>query len=175
MRLKFHFTKKNSAENKKSRAELLFFILSAMFWYAGHICSINTDWVLIFLLNLILENWKLRKTTSEFWQSEPENTYNTYILPFLGGFPCLQAYNLLTCDQPEPKNRFLQIKKDVISTHFDATVPLNHLPRLINAGPILLLSLQQLFYETSHCSYICGLSYLYYSGQQSLSADACWQ
>ena len=39
------------------------------------------------------------------------NTYNTCIPLILGGFPCSQAYNVLTCDQPHTKDNFLPIKK----------------------------------------------------------------
>ena len=52
------------------------------------------------------------------------NTWNTCIPPILGGFPCSQAHNLSTCDQPNPKDNFSPIKKYDILTHFDATAPL---------------------------------------------------
>ena len=52
-------------------------------------------------------------------------TYNTCIPPILGDFLCLQAYNLLTCDQPDPKDNFLPKTKYDILTHFDATASLN--------------------------------------------------
>ena len=45
--------------------------------------------------------------------------------PILGELPCLQAHNLLTLDQPDPKDKFSQIKKYDILTNFDATSPLN--------------------------------------------------
>ena len=45
--------------------------------------------------------------------------------PNFGGFPCLQAQNLLICDQPDPKDNFSPIKKYGILTHFDATAPLS--------------------------------------------------
>ena len=51
-------------------------------------------------------------------------TYNTCIPPILGGFPWSKAHNLLTCDQPDPKDNFSPIKKYEILTHFDATPPL---------------------------------------------------
>ena len=39
------------------------------------------------------------------------NTYNTCKPPILGGFPCSQAHKLLTCDQPDHKDKFSPIKK----------------------------------------------------------------
>ena len=39
------------------------------------------------------------------------NAYNTHIPPNFGGFPCLQAHNLLTYDQPDLKDKFSPIKK----------------------------------------------------------------
>ena len=84
IRLQVNITKKNSAENQKSRAELFFLIFSAIFWYASQLCSIKTDWVLLYLINLFLENWKLRNIPSTFWLNEPMNTYNTCILPIWG-------------------------------------------------------------------------------------------
>ena len=47
------------------------------------------------------------------------NAYNTYIPPILGGFPCSQAHNLLTCDQPDLKDKFSPIKKHEKVQHFD--------------------------------------------------------
>ena len=44
----------------------------------------------------------------------------------------MQAYNLLTCNRPDPKDNFLPIKKYDILTHFDATkskVSASYLPR----------------------------------------------
>ena len=35
------------------------------------------------------------------------------------GFPCSQAHNLLTCDQPDPKDNFSTIKKYEKIRHFD--------------------------------------------------------
>ena len=124
IRLQVHFTKKNSAENEKSRAELLFLIVSAMFWHQSHLWSLKPDWVLLFLMNLFMENLKRWRTPSKFWQSEPLNTYFTYTPSILRGFSCLQAHNLLKCDHPDPKDNFSPIKKKRHLTHFDATAPL---------------------------------------------------
>ena len=100
---------KNSAENEKSKAELLFLILSAMFWYASHLCSLK-NWLSYVLFNKpILE---LRKTLSKFWLSEQVNSYNTCTPPILWVLPCSQAHNLLTCDQPDHKDNFSPIKKN---------------------------------------------------------------
>ena len=61
---------KNGAENVKSRGEILFLILSAMFWYASHLCSVKTDWVLFFLINIILEKkLKAEKNALKFLRS----------------------------------------------------------------------------------------------------------
>ena len=68
---------KNRAENEKSRAELLFHIISAMFWYASHLCSIWTDWVLLFLINLF---WS--------WENRPQSfdKVNKWI-PIIHAYP----------------------------------------------------------------------------------------
>ena len=56
------------------------------------------------------------------------NTYKTCIPPILGVFPCSQAHSLLTCGQPDPKDKCSQIKKktkkDDIFTKTSATAPL---------------------------------------------------
>ena len=55
------------------------------------------------------------------------NAYNTHIPPILGGFPCWQAHNLLTCDQLDLKDKFSPIKnakKYNILTKISATAPL---------------------------------------------------
>ena len=52
---------------------------------------------------------------SKFWKSEPMNTYNTCILPILGEFPCSQARNIWTCDQPDPKYYFSPKKYDILT------------------------------------------------------------
>ena len=51
----------NSAENEKSRADFSFLILSAMFWYLSHRCSIKIDCAVVFSINLILEKLKSEK------------------------------------------------------------------------------------------------------------------
>ena len=33
------------------------------------------------------------------------------LTPAFGGFPCSQAHNPLTCDQPDPKNKLSSMKK----------------------------------------------------------------
>ena len=53
--------KKTMLKNEKSRAEFLFLILSAVFWYASYFYSLKTDWALFFLMNLILEKQKAEK------------------------------------------------------------------------------------------------------------------
>ena len=58
--LQIHFTK-NYAENEKSGAERLFLILSATFWYASRLCSMKTDWVVLFLKNINLKKLKAEK------------------------------------------------------------------------------------------------------------------
>ena len=57
------------------------------------------------------------------------NAYNTYITQILVGFPCSQAHNLLTSDQPDRKDNFSPIKKNSkkynILTQISATAPLS--------------------------------------------------
>ena len=64
-----------------------------------------------YFYDLFLENLEQWKMPSKFWQSEPLNTYFTYIPPILKRFPCSQTHNLLICDQPHPKDNFSPIKK----------------------------------------------------------------
>ena len=98
---------------KNPELSFYFFIVSAMVWYECNFCSIKTDWVLFFLINLF---WCSEKRPHKFWQSEQTNTYNTCSTPFLGGFLRSQAHNLLTCEQSDPKDDFSLIEK---IRHFD--------------------------------------------------------
>ena len=89
IRLQVHITKKKFCE-WKIQSWVYIPHLSAMFWYASHLCCVRTDCVLFFLLNLILENWKVRNTPSKFWQGEPLEIDNTCIPLILGKFSCLR-------------------------------------------------------------------------------------
>ena len=63
---------------------------------------------------------------------------NTYIHPILGGFPCSQAHDLLTCYQPDLKDKFSPIKKNTkkynILTQISATAPLRETELALSEG-----------------------------------------
>ena len=94
---------KKCAENEKSIAERFFLIFSAMFWYASHLGSTKTDWVLFFLKNLLLKKLKTVKNALKVL-TKLTYEYLQYIhTPNFWGFPCSQGHNLLVCDQPDLK------------------------------------------------------------------------
>ena len=51
-----------------------------------------------------------------------------HLLPIFWWFLCSQAHNILTCDQPDPKDKFSQIKKKYES--------IRHYERNLRDGPL---------------------------------------
>ena len=69
-------------------------------------------------MNLILEKQKAEKNALKVLTKCTMYVYITYIPLILGGFPCSQAHNLLTCDHLDLKDKISPIKKIRKSTTF---------------------------------------------------------
>ena len=63
--------------------------------------------------------------------------------PILEGFPYLQAHNFLTCDQPDPKDKFFTNKKKYEKVqHFDQNFRDGPLKRSASMWPTLVDTVQ---------------------------------